>query len=285
MVDGLIQTLADGVRVVQVRTPTLPPATHTNVVVLGRRSLVVIDPASPWEVEQRALLSALDGMGGQVQRIVLTHHHQDHVSGALALQAALGARGHRVPIAAHPVTGEWLEGVPVQEWLEDGDELAVEGEGSWKVSFTPGHAPGHIALWAPSRDWAVAGDLVAGIGTILIDPHDGDLGLYLDSLRRLRALGPERLIPSHGPVLMDGPGVLTAYLAHRDRRSDAIAAALSPREPATPMSLVASVYPDLDPMAVPLAALQIESHLRWLAAQGEAVAHPGPGGGETWWGV
>ena len=46
-------------RVVPVRTPTLPPATHTNAYVLGRRRLTIIDPASPWPDEQARLAEAL----------------------------------------------------------------------------------------------------------------------------------------------------------------------------------------------------------------------------------
>src|SRR5438270_13850792 len=71
-----------------VRTPTLPPATHTNVYLAGEERLAVIDVASPYPEEQAALDAALEGL--PVAEILLTHHHVDHVSGAAHLAARLG---------------------------------------------------------------------------------------------------------------------------------------------------------------------------------------------------
>ena len=93
----MLESVIPGVRVFPVRTPTLPPATHTNAWVLGERDVVVVDPASPWPEEQEALANALDGV--TVRAIFLTHHHRDHVSGAEDLRARTGA-----PILAHPQT-------------------------------------------------------------------------------------------------------------------------------------------------------------------------------------
>ena len=61
--------VAPGIRCIPVRSPTLPPATHTNVWVLGERRLTVIDPASPWTDEQARLWETLSGLG-VVERIL-----------------------------------------------------------------------------------------------------------------------------------------------------------------------------------------------------------------------
>src|SRR5688572_17465966 len=101
-----MENVAPGVSVVHVRTPTLPPATHTNSWILGEGELTVVDPASPYDDEQARLFAELEreiARGRRVRRLFLTHHHHDHVSGATDLQERLRARGHEVPIAAHPV--------------------------------------------------------------------------------------------------------------------------------------------------------------------------------------
>lgn len=259
--------VAPGVAAVAVRTPTLPPATHTNAYVLGRRRLTVVDPASPWPEEQEGLLRALQAHGGEVERILLSHHHVDHVGGVEALRAALGGQ---VPVVAHPVTRDLVaDHIRVDGLLDEGDALEVDGR-AWQVLHTPGHAPGHLVLHDASAGTQVAGDMVAGVGTILLHPEEGDLGDYLASLARMQRLRPTRLLPSHGGPLDEAAAVLGFYVAHRHQRSEQARRVLE-RGPATPAALVPEVYGASIPReAWPVAALQLETHLRWLVAQGLA---------------
>lgn len=256
-------SVAPGIDVVAVRTPTLPPATHTNTWILGEGRLTVFDPASPYEDEQgrlRAHLQARVSAGEVVERIVLTHHHGDHVGGAVALQEAFQA-----PILAHPESRARLLGkVPVDADLLPG---TLEAGGlTLRVEHTPGHAAGHLVFVAPDGT-CVAGDMVAGLGTILIDPRDGDLGQYLASLAHMQTLGITSLLPAHGPILPQAEAILAFYVAHRHQRSQQIRDALV-LERSTPIELVPKVYADLAPEAREFAALQITAHLRWMADQG-----------------
>lgn len=264
-----MEALAPGVARVAVRSPTLPPATHTNCYLVGHTALTVIDPASPWEDEQELLVRSIVASGLPVERILLTHHHVDHVSGASALQARLAAEGVAVPIAAHPVTAELLRGqIAVQELLHDGQVLACGGV-ELRCVHTPGHAPGHLVFHEPRSGMLVAGDMVAGVGTILLLPGEGELGAYLRSLRRMRTLGARALLPSHGPVLEPADAALAQYIAHREQRTAQVVVGLSAGE-AEVMQLVAVVYPELDPALHGVAALQVLSHLHWLQAEERA---------------
>jgi endoribonuclease LACTB2 len=275
IVDGLHQAFD----VVPVRTPTLPPATHTNTYLVGETALTVFDPASPWEDQQQLLAGVLDerrATGVGVERIVLTHHHHDHVAGAMALARHLRQRGHPVPIAAHPLTAGLLRGmIHIDEVLHGGDILQAGGV-NLNMHHTPGHAPGHLVFHHEQSGALIAGDMVAGVGTIAIDPTDGDLGQYLASLAAMRGLGPSALLPAHGPVLQHADSVLAYYVAHRHMRSDQIRAALEELGSRTASELVPAIYPELPPYARPLGTAQITSHLRWLLAEG-LVAH-GTGG-------
>lgn len=267
-----MEPINDTLGVVAVRTPTLPPATHTNTWIFGGPELTIIDPASPYEDEQGRLFSSVMAeirRGRSVRRLLLTHHHADHVSGAVDLQRRLRAEGFDVPIAAHDATAALVAGlIEVSERVSDGED--IDG---LTALHTPGHAPGHIAL-LHSDGWVIAGDLVAGVGTIVIDPDEGDLQQYLDSLERLRGSQVSALMPAHGPVLPHAQSVLAFYVAHRHQRTEQIRSALDRAGVAWPLDLVPAVYPDLPPLLAPVASAQIRTHLQWLERQGLCARAP-----------
>ena len=87
--------VAPGIRVLALRTPTLPPAAHTNVYLVGPEigPVAVIDPGSPYP-DQQAILDAFLATV-PIDVVLLTHHHGDHIGGATALAARWGAPIHR----------------------------------------------------------------------------------------------------------------------------------------------------------------------------------------------
>ncbi|MCP4805032.1 MAG: MBL fold metallo-hydrolase [Proteobacteria bacterium] len=240
------------IRRLPVRTPTLPPATHTNCYVLD--GVTVVDPASPFRDEQDRLVADLDGL--PLERIVLTHHHLDHVGGASDL-----ARRRSLPIYAHAVTQALCPDIEFAGTLDEGDTLH-----GWDVLFTPGHAPGHVCF--RKQDQLVVGDMVASEGTIVLEPNEGSLRDYLASLERLLDLGEHTVHPAHGEPIRETK--FRDYITHRHARTDQIRAAL--RQVNTPLEIVELVYADTIPRFVyPLAARQVVCHLTWLSEEGEAT--------------
>jgi glyoxylase-like metal-dependent hydrolase (beta-lactamase superfamily II) len=217
--------------VVRVRANNPSPLTldGTNSYVVGRW---VVDPgpADPGHLE--ALMSAA---GGEVEGVVLTHSHPDHAEGADRLGA--------------PVT------LPA-----DGEEV-----GPFRAVGSPGHSPDSVCLLLGSA--CFTGDTVLGKGSVFIDPGEGSLGAYLDSLRRLRELELEVLCPGHGPYVWDPHAKLDEYIEHRlDRERRLVAAfdaGLRERE-----DLLDEVWSDVPAELRPAAGLTLEAHLAKLREEG-----------------
>lgn len=262
-----------GVLLFPLRTPTLPPASHTNCYVLGLEEAVLIDPGSPFEIEIDRLGQALEVLGREEGRritaIWLTHHHSDHVGGVNELR-----RRFDLPVCAHPATAARLgeSGIVVDQELGDDQRVLLAGPEEFPVQVlhTPGHARGHLCFYDETFGSLLAGDLVAGASTIVVDPPEGDMGDYLSSLRRVRGLDPQTLFPAHGPATVDARGKLDALIQHRLWREQRVLEAWQSglREPA---ELRALVYEEIPSIAYPLAERQVIAHLQHLKAAGRLV--------------
>jgi glyoxylase-like metal-dependent hydrolase (beta-lactamase superfamily II) len=275
--------LAPSVRMMAVKTPTLPPATHTNVFVIGSRSAVLVEPATsdPEELERIVeWVMALRTQGITVDAILTTHHHHDHAAGARALRERLG-----VPLAAHIETDARLPGVGTARFIAHDERFILDGPEPihLRAIHTPGHAPGHLCFFDERSGVLLAGDMVAGIGTILVEPGDGNMSEYLESLRRMITLDASAMVPAHGGVLRPPRLVLERYVEHRLEREQRVFRALERVGLVTnAAALVPDAYADAPASVFPLAALSTEAHLiklehdglvRRTAAGWEAVSY------------
>lgn len=265
-----VQLVAPTIQMLPVRTPTLPPATHTNTFLLGTGEAVLVEPATPYREEQDAMAEWVQGArlrGVEPIAILATHHHPDHVGGAMALRDRL-----QLPLWAHALTAQRLDGiVEVDRAIQDGERIELEGPVATSLTavHTPGHAPGHLCFIDEASGMMIAGDMVASVGTIIVEPTDGDMLLYLESLRTMSNLEPTALLPAHGDVIRDPQAILSFYIEHRLMREGKVLEALRSRGvPSRPRHLVASAYADTPKALWPLALGSIEAHLIKLEREG-----------------
>lgn len=197
-------------------------------------------------------------------RVVVTHAHPDHVSGA----PAVAARWPDTVFCKMP----WPDGDPADvDWRPIGDRAQLAtGEGDLEVVHTPGHAPDHLVLWHAASRTVFGADLLQLGNTVAIPASSGgSLADYLRSLRRVQALNPARVWPAHGPVIEDPVALIDHYLAHRHHREVQVLTALESRLD-TVEAIADRIYTGLTPALGPLAKESVLAHLVKLEQDGLA---------------
>jgi glyoxylase-like metal-dependent hydrolase (beta-lactamase superfamily II) len=234
----------------------------TNTWIVGAEPTLVIDPGPLID----AHLDEVARSAGRVAAVLVTHDHEDHAEGALALAERVGAPAHA-----------WrIDGA---ERLRDGQRFT--GGGVELVAMhTPGHSADHVVFLDPDATSMFSGDAVLGRGTSFIDSPDGDLAKYLTSLQRMLDRHPRTIYPGHGPVVLDAQAKLREYLDHRAERETQILAALADGA-RTVEDLVGRIYAEYPTDVRELAARSVEAHLAKLEVEGRA-APTGRGADRSW---
>ena len=251
------------------KTPTLPPATHTNCFIVGKKEFVVIDAASADESEQRKLHDLIDEMaqaGGICREIIVSHLHRDHHGGEISLQKYLREKhGWEVSLAAHHLTAEKLPHITFKRFIEDNETFKLKDKNgdsfTMQALHTPGHARGLLAFYLQETGFLLSTDNVIAAGTVVIAPPEGVMKDYLHSLDRLRNLPKLHfLCGSHGTAIYDARGKIEEYLSHRRHREKQILD-LMEKGIEDPAEIVEKLYTGLDKKLVPLALKTVEAHL------------------------
>ncbi|MEX0869424.1 MAG: MBL fold metallo-hydrolase [Nitriliruptoraceae bacterium] len=253
-------------------SPMTLDGTNTYVVsAAGSGMAIIVDPGPDEPAHWGAVADELAAQDATVVAVFVTHHHVDHAAGAVAWSQRFGC-----PIVA----ADEAVTTSVGRRVGDGARLDLPGTSGCQVVATPGHTRDHLALRLPTGA-LLTGDHILGRGTTVVTHPDGDMAAYVTSLRRVRRLGPDALLPGHGPVLTQDPdAVIAFYEAHRSYREAQILQALADW-PATVEQLVAVIYPDVDERLTAPAAASTRATLAVLEARGcvrrrNAAAPDGP---------
>ena len=170
----------------------------------GSDRAVIVDPGE----EAPRLLGAIDELGVQLEAILLTHTHFDHVGAVAPVAKATGAAVW-VPELEKPVLSDinsyvpWAEFGPYESWdaehtVSGGERLSLAGF-EIDVVFTPGHSPGHVTYSIPDETAIYSGDVLFQGSVGRVDFPGGDWPTLLGSIRTLMdTLPPETTVyPGH----------------------------------------------------------------------------------------
>ena len=251
----------------------------------GTNSYLVGDPATgyiaidPGPADTEHLDKLWRAAGGDIRMIVCTHSHADHSPGAAPLQAMCVRAGRAAPpilgLPSAPTARAASQFTPDRS-LQDNELLTLAGQGpdgeithTLQVIHTPGHAANHLCLLLREDGLLFSGDHILNGSTTVIDPPDGNMADYLDSLDRLDALcaehGADFILPAHGYVLggpEDGARTAIARLkAHRLAREAKVLAAMQAQPEGSMDDWVRLAYDDVPQRMWPIAQRSLLAHV------------------------
>ena len=250
------------------------PGTNSYLVGDPNTGYIAIDPG-PADIDhlQRMWRAA----GGHIKAIVCTHSHPDHSPGAAPLQALCANKPPILGLSSRPTSRANSRFTPDRE-LIDSEKLVLQGQGldgeithTLRVVHTPGHAANHLCLVLEEDGLLFSGDHVLNGSTTVIDPPDGHMGDYLDSLDKLAAAcdsgGIEFILPAHGHVLGFARQAITHLKAHRLKREAKIAAAMQALPQGSLQEWVEKAYEDVPSRLWPVAARSLQAHVDHIREQ------------------
>lgn len=258
-----VDVLRPGLKRLRAPNPGLMTGTGTNTYVVGDESAIVIDPGPAIERHVKAIE---DAAPTGIEWIVVTHTHLDHSPAAMLLAERTGAS---VAGPFVPADGRQDPAFRPDRVLSDGDQINA-GATELTGIATPGHASNHLCYWLASERELFTGDHINEGSTVVINPPDGDMTAYLNSLARVNELGRCRLLPGHGEPIDDSTAAIRALIEHRLAREAKVVASLPAEHAVTVDELLASVYADVAEALHNVAARSLLAHLLKLERDGKA---------------
>lgn len=168
----------------------------------------LVDPGGDLDV----LLKEVKKQGVELESILVTHGHLDHVGGVAELADTLS-----LPIIGPHIDDDfWIQALLEQcrmfgfpqskiftpeRWLNDGDTVKIGAE-VLQVIHCPGHTPGHVVFFSEAQRLALVGDVLFKGSIGRTDFPKGDHQTLIDSIElKLWPLGEDvKFIPGHGPM-------------------------------------------------------------------------------------
>jgi glyoxylase-like metal-dependent hydrolase (beta-lactamase superfamily II)/8-oxo-dGTP pyrophosphatase MutT (NUDIX family) len=270
IVAGKSVRLSPRVRRITAPNPGMMTGPGTNAYLLGDATtgVAVIDPGPAIDSHVDAIVASA---GGPIRWIFCTHTHIDHSPAAVPLKARSGAMTFGM-LALHPERQDTTFQPDTR--LTHGERIAVAGC-TLRVLHTPGHASNQLCYLLEEEKLLFTGDHIMQGSTVIVNPPDGDMRAYFDSLHALLAEDVAYVAPGHGFLMDNLPEVVDRLVLHRRDRENKVLRALRALGPATVEELVPTVYDDTPPGRHGIAARSLLAHLVKLGREGRARQAPG----------
>ena len=245
------------------------PGTNTYLIGNAQTGIAVIDPGPLLEdhiaaIEQNA--------AGPIKWILCTHTHIDHSPAAAVLREKHGAAVYGMPPPPYPNQDQTFRPDHV---VHHGEQLNVAGI-TLRVIHTPGHASNQVCyLWESDR-LLFTGDHIMQGSTVVINPPDGHMTTYLNSLRLLQSENIDYLAPGHGFLIAEPAVAVDRLLVHRQTRENKVLEAMRRvGAPADLETLVVQAYDDTPANRHKVAMRSLSAHLQKLQDEGRVQERDG----------
>jgi len=272
IVPGRIVALSARVRRLTAPNPSYMTGPGTNSYLVGAagEDVAVIDPGPPEPSHIEALVAAAaanarDGRGGRVRWILATHTHRDHSPGAALLAAKTGAEVIGLP---PPAGGTQDDSFKPGHVVKDGERIRLSGC-TLRVIHTPGHASNQCCYLLEEEKLLFTGDHIMQGSTVVINPPDGDMAVYIAALRKLLPEDLEWLAPGHGFLIGNPRRAVELLITHRLGREKKVLDKLRNLGSASVDELVPWAYDDVPPQIHQWAMRSLLAHLIKLQGDGQ----------------
>lgn len=249
------------------------PGTNSYLVGEAKTGFVVIDPGPNdaghllrlWETAVHA-----DGSGGNIRTIICTHSHPDHSPGAYPLQALCSNKPELLGLPSASTAKITSKFIPERS-VRDGEQIEL-GDTTLLLIHTPGHAANHVCLLLIEDGVLLSGDHILNGSTTIVDPPDGNMTDYLNSLEKLKLYcekhSVSHVLPAHGEILSDALRVIEQLRRHRLQRESKIIRVMKANPDATMEQWLEKAYDDVPESVLPLAYRSMLAHVERISALG-----------------
>lgn len=251
---GALVQLAPGVNRLIAPNPGMMTGPGTNTYILGETEVAVIDPgpAIDSHIERICELSS-----AAIKWILVTHTHPDHSPAVRELKERTGASrlGRPAPDGRHQ------DKTFVPDRILDHGDMVETAEFTLEVIHTPGHASNHLCYLDTESGWLFTGDHIINGSTVVIDPPDGNMADYLNSLEKLMDKELKVIAPGHGDPIDSPYEAIDWIIKHRLEREAKLIAALEAHADSTLTELLPHVYGDVHERLYGVAERSLRAHL------------------------
>ncbi len=251
------------------------PGTNSYIIGTEDTGYIVVDPGPNDAAHIQRLFDATQG---DIRMIICTHSHSDHSPGAKPLQALCGKSAlgqpsiYGIPSGEHASSNSYFSPDKTLQNKEQIRQLISASlphlSTTIEVIHTPGHAENHVCLALVEDGLLLSGDHILNGSTTVINPPDGHMGDYLDSLDRLTELCQQynikQILPAHGYVLDQAEAVISHLKKHRLSREAKIAAVMQAYPDGSLDDWVAQAYDDVSPHLWPVAKRSLLAHVEHI---------------------
>ncbi len=238
------------------------PGTNTYLIGDAQTGVAVIDPGPLLDEHIQNILNAATG---PIKWILCTHTHIDHSPAAKSIKEKTGAQIYGRPAPAFPNQDQTF----APDYVVTHDQVLNIAGTTLRVIHTPGHASNQVCFLLEEQGMLFTGDHIMQGSTVVINPPDGNMAQYLESLKLITKYSINYLAPGHGFLMTNTNEIVERLIIHRMGRENKVLAGLRASGQPLPLEeLVKHAYSDTDPRLHKVAMRSLQAHLDKLLSEG-----------------